>query len=248
MTIDLSTYLQDLKGRKYLPVAPRVVAFREDHPDWSIITEPMDGMVLATVMDQTGRIIATAHKTITKFAGGDVEKAETGAIGRALSLCGYGTLLAFDLEEGDEIADAPATVPAKAKPNGGAGTYPRDWPADEPDPLNLGPDPAPPAHVPEPESVVHVRDLCAIAIEANDPTGIEAIRAAVLAIPPNDKFHRSNALRWATLATVLLAPDRIKTQADIRKARGLIAGMPDATPDKGKALDILEAKEGQHAR
>jgi ribosomal protein S27AE len=36
-----------------------------------------------------------------------MEKAETGSVGRALSLCGYGTQFASELEEGQRIVDAP---------------------------------------------------------------------------------------------------------------------------------------------
>ena len=36
-----------------------------------------------------------------------VGKAETGAVGRALAMCGYGTLQAPEFDEGERIADAP---------------------------------------------------------------------------------------------------------------------------------------------
>lgn len=116
MAIDLSAHLTDLKGKPYLPVAPRIAAFREQHPLWSVVTDVtiVNGeprMVRATVTDDAGHVLATAHKTVTAFAGGAVEKAETGAIGRALSLIGIGTLQALDFDEGDEIADAPVTPP-----------------------------------------------------------------------------------------------------------------------------------------
>ena len=112
MTINLADHVMNLKGREYLPVAPRIVAFREACPGWSIMTEPLDiGQSLyckAIILDDGGRVIATAHKVVTSFAGGAFEKAETGAIGRALSLCGYGTLAAQDMDEGEDIADSPA--------------------------------------------------------------------------------------------------------------------------------------------
>jgi len=116
MTINLSEHMMSLKGKSYLPVAPRIVAFREARPDWSIVTEPtMIGEAhycRATILADDGRIVATAHKSVTSFAGGAFEKAETGAIGRALSLCGFGTLLALDMDEGEDIADAPVARPA----------------------------------------------------------------------------------------------------------------------------------------
>lgn len=120
MTINLADHMMSLKGKAYLPVAPRIVAFREEHPDWSIQTEPVEfrdtALCRAIVLDADGRIIATSFKTVTAFAGGSFEKAETGAIGRALSLCGYGTLAAMDHDEGDDIAEAPVTVPHPPEP------------------------------------------------------------------------------------------------------------------------------------
>ena len=115
MTINLAEHLTEVRGgAKYLPVAPRVVAFREQHPTWAIVTEVLDGeprLVKAYIQDEGGNVVATAHKTIVKFSGGDVEKAETGAVGRALSLIGIGTLSAMDLDEGEQIAEAPVETP-----------------------------------------------------------------------------------------------------------------------------------------
>jgi hypothetical protein len=84
-------------------------------------------MVRATILGDDGRVVATAHKSIRTFAGGDFEKAETGAIGRALSACGYGTIEALDMDEGEDISDSPVTraVVAEAPPaapNGHADT------------------------------------------------------------------------------------------------------------------------------
>jgi hypothetical protein len=68
----------------------------------------------AEIQDASGRLIAKAHKTEHEKHFADYrEKAETGAIGRALALCGYGTLFAQELEEpitpaGDmRIVDTP---------------------------------------------------------------------------------------------------------------------------------------------
>lgn len=111
----------DLKGKEYLPVAARVVAFRQDHPTWPVVTEVRtigeDLYALASVFTEDGTPIATAHKRVKTNARGPaaewpVETAETGAIGRALALCGYGTL-SGDLDEGDQIADAPVEKPTK---------------------------------------------------------------------------------------------------------------------------------------
>ena len=91
----------------YLPVAPRIAWFRRDHPDWSIITRAVKSAKKAVVMkaiikDASGRIIATARKKETETGFSDyIEKAETGAVGRALAMCGYGTLQAPEFDEGE---------------------------------------------------------------------------------------------------------------------------------------------------
>jgi hypothetical protein len=102
-------------GRDYLPVAQRLVWFREDHPDWGLETKPIlieaeKGIAIyhAMVYNQEGRLMACGTKMETMRGFHDyVEKAETGAVGRALAMCGYGTQFAPELDEGDRIVDAP---------------------------------------------------------------------------------------------------------------------------------------------
>jgi hypothetical protein len=115
-----------LQGKLYLPVAPRVVMFRKEHPEWSIMTSTAnvgdDVYVKATVVNDSDKIMATAHKRVRKDAKGPaalwpLETAETGAIGRALALCGYGTL-SGDLDEHDELADAPVERELEPRPVG----------------------------------------------------------------------------------------------------------------------------------
>jgi hypothetical protein len=97
----------------YLPVAARIAWFRREHPLWSIITEVeqlADKAVVmkATIKDMLGTVIATARKKETEIGFPDyIEKAETGAIGRALAMCGYGTLQAPEFDEQERLADAP---------------------------------------------------------------------------------------------------------------------------------------------
>lgn len=97
----------------YLPVAPRIAWFRRDHPDWSIITKVEElankaVVMKATIKNSDRRTIATARKKETEIGFPDyIEKAETGAIGRALAMCGYGTLQAPEFDEGERIADSP---------------------------------------------------------------------------------------------------------------------------------------------
>jgi hypothetical protein len=98
---------------EYLPVAPRIAWFRKEHPYWSIITEIEQLADKAIVMkaiikDMQGVVIATARKKETEIGFPDyIEKAETGAIGRALAMCGYGTLQAPEFDEEQRLADAP---------------------------------------------------------------------------------------------------------------------------------------------
>ena len=62
----------------------------------------------ATIKNSDRRTIATARKKETEIGFPDyIEKAETGAIGRALAMCGYGTLQAPEFDEGERIADSP---------------------------------------------------------------------------------------------------------------------------------------------
>lgn len=97
----------------YLPVAARIAWFRREHPDWSIITKIVELANKAVVMkavikDAGGRVIATARKKETEIGFPDyIEKAETGAVGRALAMCGYGTLQAPEFDEADRLADSP---------------------------------------------------------------------------------------------------------------------------------------------
>src|SRR5581483_11890474 len=106
--------LLNLRGREYLEVKYRLVWFREDHPDWSIETELLSvtadsAYAKATIRDERGRTIATSHKFESLQGFPDfIEKAETGAIGRALALIGYGTQFCADeLDEGTRIVDSP---------------------------------------------------------------------------------------------------------------------------------------------
>jgi hypothetical protein len=106
--------LLNLKGKDYLEVKFRLVWFREEHPEWSIETEFLtiderSACARAVIKDENGRIIATSHKSESAGNFPDfMEKAETGAIGRALALIGFGTQFCADeLDEGDRIVDAP---------------------------------------------------------------------------------------------------------------------------------------------
>jgi hypothetical protein len=110
MPPNLTRYLLNLQGKKYLPAAYRLVWFRDECPDWGIVTELFEGgqeagfaTVKASIFNPEGRVIATGHKTETKqdFPAGWVEKAEAGAVARALAYVGFGTQFGEDV-------DAPA--------------------------------------------------------------------------------------------------------------------------------------------
>jgi hypothetical protein len=118
MPENLRKYLLRLQGGKfYLPAAYRIVWFRDEFPYWTIETELVEGgqeagfaTVKATVKNEDGRVISTGHKTETKqdFPAGWVEKCETGACARALSLAGFGTQFSPELDDEEyRPADSP---------------------------------------------------------------------------------------------------------------------------------------------
>lgn len=118
----------DLRGKDYIQVAYRLVWFREEHPGWGIETEIVShddkkSIARASIKNESGRIIAQATKQEDTAGFKDhLEKAETGAVGRALALIGFGTQFAPDLDEADRIVDSPLAKgnPSLAIVNGGS--------------------------------------------------------------------------------------------------------------------------------
>ena len=104
----------NIRGKNYVMVKDRVKAFRENFPDWSIITEVvnMDELqvtIKASVLDPDGRVLATGHAQ--EVAGSTninktshVENCETSAIGRAIGLLAIGIDDSFG--SADEVANA----------------------------------------------------------------------------------------------------------------------------------------------
>lgn len=96
------------------------------------LAQDWQAVVFAEVVicDTAGNVVkrATGRKRETMKGFADfVEKAETGAIGRALAAAGYGTLASLDFEEGEKaspidgkvgpaVVDAPARAPVAAAP------------------------------------------------------------------------------------------------------------------------------------
>lgn len=102
----------------YLEVKFRLIWLRDLHPNWGVETELLQldaaAILKASIKDETGRVIATGHGMAktggnAKWAGREIEKAETAAIGRALAHAGIGTQFIDDETEGegDHLADSP---------------------------------------------------------------------------------------------------------------------------------------------
>jgi len=98
----------------YLPVAGRIAWMREEQGEkWGIRTKIVEvsenhAIFRALIFDACRKLISSATKKETKQGFPDfIEKAETGAIGRALALAGYGTQFAPEFEEGERIVDSP---------------------------------------------------------------------------------------------------------------------------------------------
>ena len=97
----MSDGIVNIRGKEYKTVALRIAEFRAKHPisdGWGIITEASEAneviMVKASVMSPNGQIVATGHAEERRGSNNinktnAIENCETGAIGRALSACGF---------------------------------------------------------------------------------------------------------------------------------------------------------------
>lgn len=114
---DPNDHLVDLKGKKYLPVAPRIAWFRQEKPCWRINTKLIEfkhensfGLAVfqCKIYDENRNVVSTGYgsETLSDFRD-FFEKAETKAIGCALASLGYGTLFALELDDVEDIVDTP---------------------------------------------------------------------------------------------------------------------------------------------
>ena len=106
----------NVKGKDYVLVNDRVMAFRNACPGGAITTEIVpelsgDGIVTmrTTVTDETGQIIATGfaqEKESSSYINKTsyIENCETSAIGRALGMCGIG--IETSVAAAEELANA----------------------------------------------------------------------------------------------------------------------------------------------
>ena len=110
-----------IKGNDYVTVAERVRAFRELHPDWSILTDILSNeneicLFQATIKDTEGRIIATGHAYEQEGStfinnGSYIENAETSSVGRALGILGIG--VSTSIAGAEEVKNAMANQDEK---------------------------------------------------------------------------------------------------------------------------------------
>ena len=102
-----------IHNKQYQTVSYRVNTFREEHPDWGILTEVVSAddervVVRATIADPEGRMIATGYAEEVRGATNinktsALENAETSAVGRALAFYG---LPGTEIASADEVATA----------------------------------------------------------------------------------------------------------------------------------------------
>lgn len=112
--------LIQLKGKDYLQVAHRLQWFVEQNTRYAITTTYLHldatetvAKVTVNLFNDQGQLLKTAEGTKRECKADfndHTEKAETGALGRALVQLGYGTQYALaDLDEGTRIVDSPVT-------------------------------------------------------------------------------------------------------------------------------------------
>ena len=112
--VNSSLETMDIKGKDYVEVNKRVMAFRELEPNGSIVTDIIsleNGVVVmkAIVTDGDGKILGTGlayEKESSSFINKTsyIENCETSAVGRALGFCGIG--ITTSIASAEEVANA----------------------------------------------------------------------------------------------------------------------------------------------
>jgi hypothetical protein len=121
----------NIRGKEYKTVALRVAEFRSKHPiseGWGIVTEATELneviKVKACVISPEGKVVATGHAEERRGSNNinktnAIENCETGAIGRALSACGFAGEEFASAEEMQRVEEptpaAPVDVIAEIK-------------------------------------------------------------------------------------------------------------------------------------
>ena len=104
----------NIKGKEYAPVSERVRAFRNELPDWRIMSKIVsfdagEWVIQAEIQDEEGDLMATGLAS-EKVGVGNINKtsalenAETSAVGRALGFLGIG--IAASIASADEVTMA----------------------------------------------------------------------------------------------------------------------------------------------
>ena len=104
----------NLKGKEYVMVNDRILAFKKLYPSWAIVTELVklsEGMcgIKATILNEDGEPMATGHayeKEGSSFINKTsyLENCETSAVGRALGTLGIG--IETSIASAEEVANA----------------------------------------------------------------------------------------------------------------------------------------------
>jgi len=115
----------NIKGKSYVEVSERLKYFRNNYKDYSLTTQIIECtsdqcVMVANVVDPSGRIVATGHAHETKNSSfinktSHVENCETSAWGRALANFGIG--IDSSVASANEVQMAIAQESVKTKPS-----------------------------------------------------------------------------------------------------------------------------------
>lgn len=127
---DPNQFISKVKGRDYLEVKWRIAWMRSEHPDAILDTELVshndDRAIMRAIVTfpDGGSATGWGSETAASFEN-YIEKAETKAIGRALTALGYGTPVS-ELDETEPIGQ-PQRAPVRAvqQPNAFLATAPQ---------------------------------------------------------------------------------------------------------------------------